>query len=273
MEGVLARCFECVVGQMSQWEADSQVSRFNKGAAGSRHAIGPQFRQVLDCAFNIQQASSGAFDPLLGVASDAWGFGPDPIDGTPAFSGGFRRFEKTAILTDDPNELVQPGGATIDLSGIAKGFAIDMALAALMRLGIEHALLDIGGELKAVGLRSDALPWWVDLTVPPGSPAPPTRIGLTGWAIATSGHWERRRGADGHSWSHTLHPDSGTPINDPLSSTVLHPGCMQADALATALIVLGMDDGIALANRHNVPARIVAPERVAESAAWQAWKT
>ncbi|GMM92187.1 FAD:protein FMN transferase [Qipengyuania sp. MTN3-11] len=272
VETTLERCSECVIAQMSQWRPDSQLSRFNSGDPGSRHAVGPQFRQVLECAFTVGRASRGAFDPLLGKAISAWGFGPSAIDRPPDAGERLPCIASGSILTDDPGTIVQPGGIVIDLSGIAKGFAVDMAMAALMRLGIAHALLDIGGELKAIGLRADGLPWWVDLAVPPGSAARPTRIGLTGWAVASSGHWERRRYAQDRSWSHTLDPVSGAPTHDALSCTVLHPGCMQADALATALIVLGVDDGIALADRHRFPARIVGPERVAESAAWHAWK-
>ncbi|GAB5348409.1 FAD:protein FMN transferase [Alteriqipengyuania sp. 357] len=272
IEAALEQCFETVIAQMSQWREDSQISRFNAGTPGSRHRIGPQFGQVLDCAFSIQHASDGAFDPLLGWQSNAWGFGPHAVGNAPPTRTRAARFEASSIQTDVPDTIVQPGGAMLDLSGIAKGFAVDMGMAALRRLGIEHMLLDIGGESKAIGLRADALPWWIDLAVPPGSPARRTRIGLTGSALATSGHWERRRFAQERSWSHTLDPASGLPINDALSASVLHPGCMQADALATALIVLGMDEGIAFADRHRLPARIVGLQRVAESAAWRAWK-
>lgn len=272
MAAVLERCFESVIAQMSQWRRDSQLSRFNAGAPGSRHRIGPQFRQVLDCAHSIQRASERAFDPLLGLHSDHWGFGDKGFDEAAPAPARSANVDLGSIRTDEPDVLVQPGGAVLDLSGIAKGYAVDMGVAAIARMGIGHMLLDIGGETKAVGLRADALPWWIDLSVPLGSVASRTRIGLTGWSLATSGHWERRRFAQDRSWSHTLDPESGDPTNDALSANVLHPGCMQADALATALIVLGLDEGIAFADRHRVPARIVGPRRVAESAAWREWK-
>ncbi|MCH2486686.1 MAG: FAD:protein FMN transferase [Erythrobacter sp.] len=272
VEAVLARCFSCVIDQMSQWDSDSQISRFNHGAAGTRHGIGPQFRQVLGCAFAIQKASNGAFDPLLGQTSSVWGFGAETANDPFEVIASLSRYDRTSILTDDPAILLQPGGAALDMSGIAKGYAVDLALASLEQLGIEHALLDIGGELKAIGFRGDGLPWWVDLAQPPRSAAPATRIGLSGWSVATSGHWERRRHANGRSWSHTLDPVTNRPTNDTSSATVLHPGCMQADALATALIVMGMEEGIRFADRHKLPARIVGPDCLAESAAWRAWK-
>ena len=272
IEATLERCFESVIAQMSQWRSGSQLSRFNAGAPGSHHKIGPQFRQVLDCAQAIHRASKGAFDPMLGLHSDHWGFGAVAFDKAARSPRRSANLDAASIRTDDPNVVVQPGGAVLDLSGIAKGFAVDMGVAAVERMGIAHMLLDIGGEAKAIGLRADALPWWIDIAVPPGSAARRTRIGLTGWALATSGHWERRRFAQDRSWSHTLDPASGEPVNDALSASVLHPGCMQADALATTLIVLGMDRGIAFADRHRLPARIVGPDRITESAAWRAWK-
>ena len=169
--------------------------------------------------------------------------------------------------------LTQPGGLLLDLSGIAKGFAVDLGIALLERAGVRHMLLEIGGEIKGVGLRADALPWWVDLDNPPGSSIGQTRIGLTGWAVATSGNYHRRRAVGDRSWSHTLDPNSGMPLDDStLSVSVLHPGCMQADALATAIMVMGPAAGTDFADRHRLPARIVTLDGVTTSQAWRRWQ-
>ena len=271
VEAALLQAFETVIAQMSQWRADSQISRFNSGAPGSEHRIGPQFRLVLDCAMAISQASDGAFHPALGAAAQAWGFGAAKFDGAKP-TGKVAPADWSSLAGSAPDRIVQPGGVRLDLSGIAKGFAVDLAMAALQRCGFGHALLDIGGELKGIGLRADGLPWWVDLEQREDSVAMATRIGLTGWAVATSGHWHRRRSAGTDSWSHTLDPATGAPVGDALSATVLHPGCMQADALATALIVLGEARAMAFADRHNLAARLVTGTQVLESAAWQRWR-
>ncbi len=273
IEAALESVFACVIQQMSQWEPNSQLSRYNRAAPGERVAIGPQFSIVLDCALQIARSSDGAFDPTLGAASEAWGFGAGPAPtALPNPEGqsdaGWRAL---AWSLGDP-ELLQPGGITLDFSGIAKGFAVDMGIAALERLGIRHALLEIGGELRGIGVREDGLPWWIDLEQPPQSTAPLTRVGLTGWAVATSGNYHRRRSVGEQSWSHTLDPHTGYPIGDTIHSvSVLHRGCMQADALATAISVMGPERGLGFADRYGIPARVVAADTTLSSAAWVRW--
>ena len=273
IRATLEHGFARVIAQMSQWEPDSEISRFNRAAPATQVPLSAEFAHVLDCALTIARASEGAFDPALGAASELWGFGAGPAparvpEAGPRGGPGWRD------LALDPTGRValQPGGLRLDLSGIAKGFAVDHGIRQLEGMGIRHALLDIGGELRGAGVRADGLPWWVDAEIPPGSTAPLARIGLSGWAIATSGNYRRRREAEGHSWSHSLDPASGAPLGDDvLAATALHRGCMQADALATAILVLGPERGLAFADRYGVPARIVTREATVASRAWQAW--
>lgn len=272
LEGV----FDRIIARMSQWDEGSDLSRFNRAAPGTRHRIPEEFAYVLDCALHIARASSGAFDPTIGAASELWGFGSSGIpERRPSGEvvARTRRYDwRDIVLEQNGSVLVQPGGLALDFSGIGKGFAVDAGVNALSRQGIDHALLNIGGELRGSGLRPDGLPWWVDLEVPPDSAAPVTRIGLSGWSVATSGNYERRRGAGGRSWGHTIEPASGLPLSDEiLSVTVLHPGCMQADALATAITVLGLGEGRRFAEANAIPARIVTMSRVVESPSWAQW--
>lgn len=277
IEGTLQRAFDLVIRQMSQWDPHSELSRFNASGAGSCHRLSPQFALVLDCALTISEASHGAFDPALGSYSSLWGFGAEPFRGRAPEKQEIERVaqvRKRALreLLDD-GILTQPGGLALDLSGIAKGFAVDLAIAMLQREGVHHALLEVGGEIKGIGPRSDGLPWWVDLENTPGSSLRRTRIGLTGWAAATSGNYHRRRSSGGQSWSHSLDPVSGGPLDDQTHSvSVLHLGCMQADALATAIMVLGPDDGMKFADRMNIPARIVTQDGSFVSQMWRRWQ-
>ncbi len=276
IRGALETVFDRIIGQMSQWDAQSDLSRFNRATPGSRHRIADEFAYVLDCSLTIARASSGAFDPTIGAVSELWGFGrskpPVRKPSREAAAAGRGYDWRNIELEEGGRVLGQPGGLTLDFSGIAKGFAVDAGVHALGRIGVDHALLNIGGELRGCGLRADGLPWWVDLEIPPDSPAPATRVGLTGWSIATSGNYARRRGAGGQSWSHTIEPVSGLPLSDEiLSVTVLHPGCMQADALATAIAVLGLDKGKRFADTNAIPARIITQSDVLESAAWARW--
>ncbi|WNO54041.1 FAD:protein FMN transferase [Stakelama saccharophila] len=267
----IGRAIADVVAQMSQWETESELSRFNRLPAGAAMTISPAFAQVLDCALTLAEASGGAFDPTLGAASDAFGFGPGPPpearpDGIPG--GGWRSlsFDRAA------RRLIQPGPVRLDLSGIAKGFAVDLIARGLARAGFARHLVEIGGELRGAGAKPDGQPWWVAVDPVPDMPDRPVRIALSGWSVASSGDWQRRRGPAGRDWSHTLSPGDGSPlVQSPRCATVLHRGCMQADALATSMMVLGADAGIAFADRHAIPARIAtAAGHIRESRAWSA---
>jgi thiamine biosynthesis lipoprotein len=273
----LEEVFARIISQMSQWDEESDLSRFNRAAPGTSHRLQKELAHVLDCALHIARASAGAFDPTIGTASDLWGFGywsiPDRLPSKQDAAGTRRHRWTDVTLEENGRVLLQPGGLRLDLSGIAKGFAVDAGMEALSRLGVDHALLNIGGELRGSGLRADGLPWWVDIEVPPSSTAQTTRVGLTGWSIATSGSYSRRRWVESQSWSHTIDPESGLPLTDDiLAVTVLHPGCMQADALATAITVLGTEKGLAFAETNAIPARMVTKSAVIESAAWTRWK-
>ena len=145
--------------------------------------------------------------------------------------------------------LRQPGGVALDLSGIAKGHAVDAVVRLLWEQDVAHALVEIGGECRGLGVRPDLDPWWVDIETPPGADVAPLRVALHGLAVATSGDYVR-----GH---HTLDPRTGHPARGVTSLSVLHPSAMLADAWASALTVLGPDAGAALATRERLAVRCV----------------
>ncbi len=276
IQSVLYNTFSRIIVQMSQWEERSDLSKFNRSPAGTSLRLGGDFARVLDCAIAVAVATGGAFDPTIGAATQLWGFGSSPLPGQAPDAEeakSTRRYDWRDIRCEDNGRtLFQPGGLTLDFSGIAKGHAVDAGIEALHRLGIRHALLEIGGEVRGAGLRADGMPWWVDIESPPGSILPRARAGLTGWSAATSGSYMRRRQVGNLSWSHTLDSASGLPLdNDILAVSVLHPGCMQADALATAILALGRDRGMDFANENGIAARIVLEDISLQSAAWMRW--
>ncbi|MDM0074158.1 FAD:protein FMN transferase [Variovorax sp. J2P1-59] len=258
VQGALDR----VVAQMSTWEPDSAISRFNCSAAGSRHVLDAEFADVLACALEWATASGGAIDPSIGPLVALWGFGAHAgasaiVPPSPAALAhehqqvGWQRL-KFDIAT---RSLVQPGGASLDLSGIAKGFAVDLATAGLQSLGLTDFLLEVGGELRAAGRRPDGQPWRVMVET---SSATALRMPLQDMAIATSGDRWHVREHQGRRWSHTLDPRTGEPTSHSLASvTVLHQACMQADALATVLTVLGPQEGLDFAQRREIAALFV----------------
>lgn len=269
-----------LVAEMSHWSASSLLSRFNRAAAGTWVRLPRDFDHVIARGMAIAQQTGGAFDPTIGALVNLWGFGPPatsdryphpsalrthslsrwqremtpnvgkgardgPIEATRSVSGHYR----LACHRRD-RLLRQPGGLSLDLSGIAKGHAVDAIVDLLAAQGIAHCLVEIGGELVGRGLRPDGDPWWVDLEAPPGVMLPPLRIALHGLAVATSGDY--RRGA------HTIDPRTGYPIDHGVvSCSVIHARALDADAWATALTVLGVTDGVALATRAEIAARWV----------------
>lgn len=260
---------DAVVRAMSSWESDSELSRYNRAAAGDWCVLSPAFFTVLRVALALAAETDGAYDPTAGALVDLWGFGPvGPIAAPPEASAIAEARARTGWqlvrLDPDSRRVLQPGGIALDLSSIAKGHAVDALSAALGALGIEHHLVEIGGELRGSGLKPDGQPWWVQLEVPeaPGLRPPELVVALHGLAIATSGDYRQGFAHEGRRHSHTLDPRTGVPVqNDLAAVSVLHAETMQADALATALMVLGFDHGFAFAEQWGIAARFVQRER------------
>lgn len=251
---------DAVVAAMSTWEPDSEISRFNRAPAGQPVVLGEDFARVIDHALAIAAITDGAFEPTLGRLTDLWGFGPAGEQPSPpgpnalaANTGGWRALAWSA----QTRTLVQPGGVALDLSGIAKGYGVDRIGEALQALGVRHYLAEIGGEFVGAGVKPDRQPWWVSVEPPPGLalPGDPILFGLHGCALATSGDYRRFRLDEGRRRSHSLDPRTGAPVEDaPASVSVMAADCMTADALCTALTVMGADAGLAFAETQGVAA-------------------
>lgn len=272
LEGVardVKAAFDVVIAQMSQWDAASALSRINRDPPGIWHPVAAELAHVLRAAFGIAQASRGAFDPGLGRLTDAWGFGAaGPVGRVPADAGT----KGGAIEFDAAKQRVRrTGEAALDLSGIAKGYAVDLAAEWLLAQGVRHFLLEIGGELRGEGIRPDGQPWWVDVEMPPAVSLPPWRVALHDLSVATSGSYRRRFSDGGRDYSHSFDPATERPIVNGVSSvTVIHRSCMMADGWATALTVLGPSPAIALADEQGLAACVIARGREHVSRAWRA---
>lgn len=241
--------------QMSHWDDGSQLSLINRAPAGTRHRLPHDLGEVIACSLAIAAASQGAFDPAIGRLTDLWGLGPNPAAQAPdcaAIAAALRHCGWHRVGFDPAaRTLTQPGGLWFDLSGIAKGYAVDAISDLLAELGVRHAMVEIGGECRGRGMRPDGDPWWVDIENPPACTVPPLRLALHDIAIATSGDY--LRGA------HTLDPRDGLPVRHETSAvSVVHPSCMAADAWATALGVVPRSRAEALARTHGLAVRIVA---------------
>ena len=269
----LQQQLDTIVAEMSHWEADSDLGRFNRAEAGSWQALPPAFFDVLSFAMEVARDSGGAYDPCAGALVNLWGFGPYGRFDQPAFTPPSRdeiavaRTQLAAAgvrLEREGRKALQPGGAQLDLSAVAKGYGVDRLAYYLKTQGVGHYLVEVGGELRGAGVKPDGQPWWVALEEVPGADAhesvpAPLVLALHGLAVATSGDYRRYFELNGRRYSHTIDPRSGMPIaNDLASVTVVHGQCMAADAWSTALTVLGAEQGLALAERQGLAARFVA---------------
>ncbi|QDG71022.1 FAD:protein FMN transferase [Janthinobacterium tructae] len=267
----LQQQLDLVVAQMSHWSDASDLGRFNRAEPGSWHSLPAAFCEVLGFAMHVSQASGGAYDPCAGALVNLWGFGPrerydepgflPPKDDTLALLLSQR--QRRRLQLDLPARRArQPGGLQLDLSAVAKGYGVDRLARYLDSQGIDHYLVEVGGELRGAGSKPDGQPWWVMLEQVDGADAakhpPELLLALHGLSVATSGDY-RRFFQDGTvRFSHTIDPRSGMPIANQLASvTVVHQQCMAADAWSTALTVLGPDAGMALAEEQGLAARFL----------------
>lgn len=242
---------------MSPFRPDSGITRFNLAAAG-RHEADPDFAAVTAEALRVAALTQGAFDPSVGPDVGRYGFGP--IGGQRAGSFGDFATVGTTISKTDPQ-------LTLDLCGIAKGFALDLMAARVAGAGHRDFLVELGGEVVAAGTEPNGARWRIGIAHPLGGLY--TVIDAMGLAVATSGDSINAYEVGGRRYSHIIDPATDEPvINDVASVTVLAPSAMTADALATALMVMGPNQGMAFAELHALPVLylIRAPDGLIERA-------
>lgn len=260
----LATAVEQVDQQMSPWKPSSDLVRLNHAPIGTWVNLPAEMLEVLDCALEVQRLSGGAFDPGVGALVAAWGFGAvrDAPDAA-AIRAARQPMTGTAFPVQQPLELDRPASRArkhaavqLDLCGIAKGYGVDRMAAVLQRHGVPHALAALDGELRAVGTQASGKPWAVALEQPEaGQRAVHGVIELDNLAVATSGDYRRFLQVGESRLAHTMNARRGAPVNNGVASvTVLARTCMQADAWATALLVAGPGEGLAMAQRMGLDA-------------------
>jgi thiamine biosynthesis lipoprotein len=256
IEGELAR----INRVMSTYDASSDVSRFG-GVVGTEPVpVDAMLLEVLEAALEVCAGSGGAFDPTVAPLVDAWGFGPldaPPPDST-LVSVLMERVGCAGLVVDrDAGTVAKKNPlARIDLSGIAKGFAAERIGQELLALGYTSVLVDVGGELRAVGTHRNGRPWRAALEGPGETvPGPMSAIDLQDEAVATSGDFRNYYEFMGRVYAHIIDPRTGYPVPyRGFSVSVVHPDATRADAWATALAVLGPEAGFDLAEREGLAA-------------------
>lgn len=257
VQTALQEAVDRVDRQMSVWNPDSVLMTLNRAQTGISIEVPDELASVLSLALRIGRDAGGAFDIGLGDAVGAWGFGPQPADvDAIRRSMAAARHPAHEALDIDGNRVQKRQPITLDLNGIAKGYGVDVLAQTLNRFGIKSALVGIDGELRAQGLRPDGKAWTVAIEAPDRDRrAVHSVICLHDGAVATSGDYRHWVTVNGRHLSHTMDPRRGAPLrSSPASVTVLAPTGAEADAWATALMVLGAETGVALASRRGLSA-------------------
>lgn len=248
-----------VDAQMSTWRPDSDLMRLNASPPGVWVEVPRRLVEVLRLALDIGRASGGAFDIGMGDAVAAWGFGSAAADRRLIRNAldAARQPTHAVLELDMPNARVRKTAPiTLDLNGIAKGYGVDRLAETLRDFGISSGLVGIDGEMRALGLRPNGQPWAIAIEAPAADRrASHSLLALQDAAVATSGDYRHRLVASGRHLSHTMDPRRGAPlIEPPASVTVAARTCAEADAWATALMVLGVEAGRELAMRCGLDA-------------------
>ena len=246
----------------STWRADSELSALNASESVDWIGVSKALCAALEQSWAISRTSGGAFDATIGPLVNLWGFGPDGRVVAPpseaAIDSAMAHVGYDKLDLDCNNGLVRKTDPLlyVDLSGWAKGYAVDEVAEVLAERQLANFLVEVGGEMRVAGHNSEARKWAVAIEAPSTSRrAPQSVIRITNTGVATSGDYRNYFEYDGTSFSHTIDPRTGTPVTHDLAAvTVLQASSAFADAIATALLVLGPDDGPALAEELGIAA-------------------
>jgi len=256
---------DIINGQMSTYLQESELSKFNKTQSTQWYSVSESLYKVLKEAKLISELSNGAFDITVGPLVNLWGFGPDPM----SFIAPEKIDVDAQLEKIGSNHLILKENSTqikkdipelyLDLSAIAKGYAVDQVGILLESHGITDYMVEIGGELRLKGNNIHGKPWRIAIEKPTAETRMIQKVlPLTDISLATSGDYRNFFEVDNVRFSHTIDPRSGRPITHKLASiTILSDTTMKADAFATALMVLGPEQGYKMAEKEKIAALFI----------------
>ncbi len=260
VNNLINQSIELVNDQMSTYKSESNLSEFNRLPVNSCYEFPDDTYQVLEMAQEISEITEGSFDVTIGPLVNLWGFGPtykpevvpsdEEINEIRSTKVGYQ----SLVLKGD-NTACKLKPIYVDLSAIAKGYAVDLAANALDSLSIHDYLVEIGGELKAKGIKPNKDHWKVAVEDPDNELGHSVHkvLELKDLGIATSGDYRNYYEVDGKRYSHTVDPSTGKPIEHSLASiSVLHKSVAYADAIATGFGVMGAERAQALAKKEGL---------------------
>ena len=248
-----------IEAKMSTYQPESEVSRFNRAPVGQWVDISAETLRVVQIARTVSEITAGAFDISVAPLVDLWGFGPnfstDSIPDEQSIYDALKQVGYGALeVRISPPGLLKNRAMSIDLSGVAKGYAVDQVATLFDSKGFQAYMVEIGGEIRTRGKKTDGQTWKIGVESPRTQARSVQRIlDVSDWAMATSGDYRNFFEKDGIRYSHTLDPVTGYPVTHDLTSvTVLAQEAARADALATALMVMGPEKAIPFANAQKL---------------------
>jgi len=283
--GAQAR-FDAVNLALSTYRTDSALSRFNADDNGEWIVIDAELGEVLTYALSLAEASGGAYDVTVGPLVNLWGFGPVPatnqVPAAAAIEAARANVGWRGVVVDLENHRARKRpGMRVDLSSLGKGRGVDRVAEYLDAQGVTNYLIDLSGKLRARGRNARGAWWQVAVERPAAdvsssTPAiEPVVVSLQDESVATAGDYRRFFESGGRHYSHIIDPRTGFPVtHNTVSATAMAADCMQADALATVLMVMSPAEALALADRMDVRAMLIGHAEtkylVQRSASWRA---
>ncbi len=264
----LARLLETIEAELSTYRPQSGVSEFNASRSTDWQPVSQLLCEGVAEALAISELSDGAFDATVGPLVDLWGFGADGMSFEPPDDALVEErlavvgFENLEADCEQPALRKAVPELRVDLSGWAKGFAVDQVAERLEELQIDEYLVEVGGELRTRGTNGSGDAWVIAIESPnPAARGVYATIGVSGMAVATSGDYRNFFEHEGVRYSHMIDTETGRPVSHDLASvTIVHPSAAFADAIATAVHVLGPEAGYELVEREGIAALLLSYE-------------
>jgi FAD:protein FMN transferase len=261
----IGRIIDGIVERMSVRSPASEIYRFNHFQGNGWFPVSADTARVVSHALKISERSGGAFDITMGPLIAIWGFGPEkkigiiPADGEIEKALQLVGYRNLRVRIFPPALKKENPGICCDLSAIAKGYAVDRVAEYLESAGYRRYLVEIGGEIRSRGKNHLRQAWTIGIETPDSDGMDILKaVRLRKNAVATSGDTHIYFENEGQRYAHTIDPATGRPLSGNLASvTVIDSSCMQADALATAILVLGPEKGYKFAVKSKRPAFLI----------------
>lgn len=268
IQSVIDQTLSDVDAAMSTYKKMSELSRFNDFTTNEWFPLSQQTYEVVRLGLRISRESEGAYDMTVGPLVNLWGFGPDMRPTSIPDQNQLDEVKKRVgyrfleLAEDGSFQLRKSQPVYLDLSSIAKGYAVDKVAEQLQALGISRYMVEVGGEIRVNGLKEGNKRWRLAIEAPDVLQRTiHSIIEASNISIATSGDYRNYYEEDGKRLSHTIDPHSGRPISHRTASvTVIRDNCAEADAYATLLMVLGYEKGLLFAEKHGIEAYFIVRE-------------